>query len=372
MKIIHTSDWHLGRMLYGRSLLEDQQYFIEKFFLEFVMEKMPSLVLISGDIYDRQIAPPEAIRLFDKTLSRLAEMGVKTGIISGNHDSADRMALMKPQLRKLGIYIATTIEDAMEPILLEEGGERLQLFLLPFADNATVRAYFEDDSLRGEEACMRRLLEELETKQLPDATKLLCAHCFVSGATTSDSESTVFVGGSGQIAADIFSGYDYVALGHLHGPQRVGTNGRYSGSPLKYSVDEQGHKKSMVELELKNGLLDYRLVEIPALRDVRRIEGSFNEILAAGQAESCQDYVEIILNDESPVLMAAEQLAPYYKKLLAVRNNWLAASSRAEGRRKLNSADEITIFGSFMKEICDIEPDEEQWKLFKEILKESK
>lgn len=199
MKLFHTSDWHLGRMLYGRSLLEDQRWFLQEVFLPAVERERPACVILAGDVYDRQIAPPEAIRLFDATLARLVELGVKVCIISGNHDGADRMALLKGALRQSGVYFATALEDAFSPVVLEEQGEILQLFLLPYFDTSQAREYLGDDSLRGEGSCFRALVEKLRPLFLPGAGHLLVSHCFAAGSQTSDSESTLFVGGSGQV-----------------------------------------------------------------------------------------------------------------------------------------------------------------------------
>lgn len=372
MKIFHTSDWHLGRMLYGRSLLDDQAFFINQVFVPAVREQKPELVLLSGDIYDRQIAPVEALRLFDEAMSSIAELGVKIALISGNHDGADRLALMKPLLRRAGVYISTSLEDALEPVTVEAGGERVQLFLVPFLDNAVVRDHFQEEGLRGEAACMERVLRELKPRLQPDCVNLLLAHCFVSGSKVSDSESPMFVGGSGEIPASMFSDFDYVALGHLHGPQRVGGNGRYSGSPLKYSIDEEHHRKSFVILDIHNGTVNHTLEPITPKRDVRRITGMFEDVLETGKMQPSQDYVEIVLQDQNPVLMAAQRLSPYYPALLAVRNQWAMRQADASQAERKKDADEKTLFESFMKDICGVEVDEGEAALFAEILQESR
>ena len=247
MVIFHTSDWHLGRMLRGRSLIEDQKYFLDQVFLPAVEQERPACVLLAGDIYDRQVASPEAIRLFDSALDRLTQLGCKVLAIAGNHDGADRIALMKRALQKSGVYLATQLEDALEPVLLQEGRTTVQVFLLPYFDPAQARDFFGDDSLRGEGQCMERMLEELKKRFLPGAKHILAAHCFAAGASVCDSES-IFVGGSGQVPPSLFMAFDYVALGHLHGPQQAGENAWYSGSPLKYSVSEAGQKKGFLRL----------------------------------------------------------------------------------------------------------------------------
>ncbi len=367
MKLFHTSDWHLGRMLYGKSLIGDQEYFLERVFLPAVKREKPACVILSGDVYDRQIAPPEAIRLFDRTLSSLTELSCRVAVISGNHDSRERMAILKGALKKSGVYFSTELSDVFSPLVLEEAGEKAQLFLLPYFDPAEIRDYFSDDSLRGEGACMKRLIDEITPLFLPDHAHILVCHCFAAGSLSSDSESTLFAGGAGEVPPALFEPFDYVALGHLHGPQRAGEKGRYSGSPLKYSVDEASQKKSFVLLTLQDGVIEQEQVPIVPLRDVKRLSGLFEELI---QRETpLEDYVELILEDKSPVLLAAQRLSPYYPNLLAVRNSWSSAQG-TDRAKKLKNQDELTIFRSFLRDVCNFSPDEEEEALFKELLEE--
>lgn len=370
MKLFHTSDWHLGRMLYGRSLLQDQQWFLEQVFLPAVERKRPACVLIAGDIYDRQIAPTEAIRLFDSALSRLMSLGTKVCVISGNHDGAGRMALLKQALSRSGVYFATELSDALTPVLLEEGGERLQLFLLPYFDTAQAREFLGDGSLRGEGPCMERLLEQLLPLFDPEAGHVLLSHCFAAGAQTSDSESTLFVGGSGQVPPSLFDPFDYAALGHLHGPQPAGKKGRYSGSPLKYSVDEERQRKGYIQLEWDGAKMSQEFVPCSPLRDVRRVKGLFEDLLRAGEERPCQDYVELVLEDSAPVMLAAERLRPFYPNLLSVSNLWMAATVTGERAAKLKGQNERTVLTSFLKEVCGTEAEPQDLALFQEVLEE--
>lgn len=371
MKLFHTSDWHLGRMLYGRSLLEDQQWFLEQVFLPAVEREKPACVLLAGDVYDRQIAPVEALKLFDSTLSRLVALGTKVCIISGNHDGAQRMALLKGALRQSGVYFATELADAFAPVMLEQGEEKLQLFLLPYFDAAQAREFLGDDSLRGEGACLEALLQRLVPLFAPDAGHVLVSHCFAAGSHTSDSESTLFVGGSGQVPPSLFDPFDYAALGHLHGPQKAGEKGRYSGSPLKYSVDEAQQQKGYVLLCWNGASFQEQFVPCTPLHDVRRIQGLFADLLAAGEQSPCPDYVELVLTDQAPVLLAAQRLQPFYPRLLSVSNPWAAADAAGERAAKLQGQDDFTVFSSFLQEVCQTTPDEEDKALFREVLEEA-
>lgn len=370
MKLFHTSDWHLGRMLYGRSLLSDQRWFLEQVFLPAVEKEKPACVLLAGDIYDRQIAPAEAIRLFDETLSRLMELGCRVCVISGNHDGAERIAILKNALRNSGVYFSTSLEDALSPVLIEENGEKAQIFLFPYFDSAQAREFLGDDSLRGESACMARLIEKAVPLFEPDAAHILVSHCFAAGAETSDSESGLFVGGAGEVAPALFAPFDYAALGHLHGPQRAGEKGRYSGSPLKYSVDEEKQKKGFCMLEWDGKNLTAADIPVLPRRDVRRVSGLFCDLLAQGEKAVCEDYVELVLEDKSPVFLAAERLRPCYPNLLAVSNPWAVSGAVGQRAAKLKGQDDMTVFSAFLREICNIEAEDGDRELFREVLRE--
>lgn len=369
MILFHTSDWHLGRMLRGRSLIEDQRYFLEEIFLPAVEREHPACVLLAGDIYDRQVPPPEAIRLFDRTLDRLTQLGCKVLAISGNHDGADRIAIMKKALRQSGIYLATQPEDALEPVLLEEDGLSVQVFLLPYFDPVQARDFFGDDSLRGESQCMERMLAELKPRFLPGAKHILVAHCFAAGAAVCDSES-IFVGGSGQVPPALFADFDYTALGHLHGPQKAGENARYSGSPLKYSISEAGQRKGFLRLTADEEGIRAEETPIVPLRDVREVRGLFADLEAAGEAAPCNDYLDISLEDPAPVLMAAERLRPYYPNLLEVRNQWAVLTEEGQSRARLKGLSREDLFLAFMRDICGTEAEEGDLALFREVLGE--
>lgn len=368
--MFHTSDWHLGRMLYGRSLLEDQRYFLEEVLLPAAEKEKPACLLLAGDVYDRQIAPPEAIALFDEALERLVALGIKVLVISGNHDGARRMALLKGALRKSGVYFSTTLKDYLEPVLLEEDGLRVQVFLLPFFDVPTARDFLGIEDLRGEGACMEKLLELAYPLFEPGAAHVLVSHCFCAGSTVSDSESGSFVGGSGQVPPSLFGRFDYAALGHLHGPQRAGERARYSGTPLKYSIDEARQEKGFLVLDWDGAAFTAEHRPVTPRRDVRKLEGSFEDLLAAGEAAPCQDYVELHLTDASPVLLASERLRPFYPNLLAVQNQWALQGAAGKRARQLQGADEGAVFSAFFQEVSGGPPEEEDLALFREILKE--
>ena len=376
MKFIHTSDWHLGKMIHGRSLLEDQEYFIKRVFLPDVDREQPDFVVLAGDIYDRQIAPVEAIRLFDWTISEMARREIPFFMIAGNHDGADRLCVGAGLLRKSGIYLTARLEDAFEPILLEKNGESVQVFLLPYFEPAEARDVLGDDSIRGFSEAYEEVLSRLKEKRDPALPGVLVSHCFVAGSTASDSESPLYVGGSGEVRADSFGGFTYTALGHLHGPQKAGANGRYSGSPLCYSFDEAKQKKSYTLVTLKDGAADCRQVPITPVRPMRTLADTFDRLMEAGKQAPCQDYVFVTLTDEKPVYMPVNQLREYYPNLLGLTSQWLQNGGlegltgehreQRELLRKRNGEKEI--FGAFLTGVCQSGATEEDQALFDRIL----
>ena len=373
MKILHTSDWHLGRMLYGRSLLEDQEYFIQKVFLPAVEKSEPDLVILAGDVYDRQIPPVEAIRLFDKTLLALYRQKTTIAVLAGNHDSADRLAIGAAMLRQSGVYIAAHLEDLWQPLVWEKGGERVYVSLLPYCEPAEIRQFLGREDIHGFNGCYAALLEELRRRLPSDGKNILACHCFVSGAQISDSESTLYVGGSGEVSPELFAGFDYVALGHLHAPQRAGENGRYAGSPLKYSFDEEHQRKSMTLLTVEDGRIRREELPVAPLRDMRTLSGTMQDLLQAGKRQVCRDYVALRITDPAPIYMPAEQLRPYYPNLLSVHCDWLDAAAQPEyselrGQFHRNQIDENEVLRQFMRQVCGQEATDADTALFSELL----
>lgn len=376
MKLLHTSDWHLGRMIFGRSLLPDQETFIKEVFLPAVEEQRPDCILLAGDIFDRQIAPVEAIRLFDYVIAEIHRLKIPLAVIAGNHDGADRIAIGTQLLRQSGITIATRLEDAFTPVEIQSGDEKADIYLLPYCEPAMVRQFLHNEEIHGYQDAYSAILAEIRKTFRPDVLHILVSHCFVAGGKISESESPVYVGGSGEVNPSVFEGFDYVALGHLHAPQRAGEHGRYSGSPLKYSFDEEHQRKSMTMLQITK--TDCKLDELPVkpLHDMRTISGTMTELLEQPRNE---DYLFIRVTDQTPVYMPAEQLRACYPNLLAVNCDWFHADTVGDGSGSVlreqflkHKIDETTVFEQFMKQICGEEMDERDRNLFLQTLNEVK
>ena len=366
MKFLHLADLHFGRLLYGRSLIEDQKHFVENILLPAIDREQPDAILIAGDVYDRQIASTEAIALFDALITAISARSIPAVIISGNHDGPERMAIGTGLLARLGIHIVTTLTAAFTPIEIGD----VQIFALPYFDPAQMRAVLGDDTLRGAGPCMRAAVERMTAQFAPDKKHILMAHCFAAGSMTSDSESQIFVGGSGDVPTDCFAPFDYVALGHLHASQRAGENARYAGSPLKYSVDESHQKKSLTFVTVDDAGFQVDLYPLTPLRDVRKVSGTMEELLAAGQAQSTADYVEIELTDEAPLFRPADRLRPYYPNLLSVRNLWFARQNTDPTMQTYREQDQTAIFSGFLRDVCGTELQPEDLALFSSLLQE--
>lgn len=367
IRILHTSDWHLGKTVYGKSMLPDQEYFIEETFFPFIKREHPDCVLLAGDIYDRQIAPVEAIRLFDRVISELSREQIPLVAITGNHDGADRVAVGTSLLEKQGIVLVNRLGQEIKPVKLEKEGRRIHIYPLPYFEPEQVRARYPDQEIKQMQDAYAAVLQEIRENMDQDAAHILMAHCFIAGSTLSDSENPLSVGGSTQVEGNLLDGFDYVALGHLHAPQRAGRTGRYSGSPLKYSFDEAHHKKSMVMLEIGDDIA-VRVIPVIPRRDMKQIQGTFQELMEIGKRTPCDDYLFATLMDRTPVYLPMEQLRVYYPNLLGLRSEWMTTGDFSAGHsdgnsvRKRQSDEEI--FDSFMRQICDIEPTVEDKKSF--------
>ncbi|RYZ76813.1 MAG: exonuclease subunit SbcD, partial [Proteobacteria bacterium] len=252
VRILHSSDWHLGRLLYGKSLIEEQAHALEQL-LALIDERKPHALLISGDIFDRALPPESAVRLFDSFCSRaVIERKLPVFVIPGNHDSAERVGFGSKLLRAQGLTIFSRLEDSLSPFTLKgDGDSEIMIYGIPFVEPVEIARFLNDDTLRTPDSSVRELVKRmLETHPKEKPSVLLC-HAFVVGGESSESERDLFVGGSSVVATDAFDGFSFTALGHLHKPQQAGHERvRYSGSLLSYSKSEIDHIKSVTEVEI--------------------------------------------------------------------------------------------------------------------------
>lgn len=318
MKLMHLSDLHLGKRVYGFSMIEDQRYILGQI-LELAKQEKPDGVLLAGDIYDKAVPAAEAVQLLDFFLTALAELGTAVFLISGNHDSPERMSFLAQLLHSRKIYIAQVYEGKTKPVILKDRWGEAGIYLLPFLRPSTVRHALPEQA-EGIQNCQDALQKAIEQMEIPkDRRNVLLAHQFVTGAGRCESEE-VFVGGIDQVDAAVFDAFDYVALGHIHSPQHIGRpEVRYCGTPLKYSFSECGQEKSVTMVELREkGTVEIRLVPLVPLRDMRAVRGSYLEVTARSfyEGSHTEDYLEVTLTDEEDVPDGMQKLRVIYPNLM--------------------------------------------------------
>jgi len=316
MKLVHLSDLHLGKRVNEVSIIEDQEHILNQI-IRIIDGEKPHAVLIAGDIYDKSVPSAEAVTLFDDFLCRLAQRRIPVLIISGNHDSPERLAFGGRLMEGAGIYLAPVYHGEVRPVTLADEYGQVHFWLLPFVKPAHVKRYYPEDGIESYTDAIRAAIAHMDVDK--NARNVLLTHQFVTGAATCESEE-LHVGGSDNVDAAVFADFDYVALGHLHGPQNVGSNRiRYCGTPLKYSFSEAEHYKSVTIVELAGkGNLRLRTEPLTPRRDMREIRGTFAELTdkVYYTSTTTDDYLHVILTDEEDVAEALGRLRVIYPNIL--------------------------------------------------------
>lgn len=317
---MHLADLHLGKRVNGFSMMEDQEYILNRI-LEIMEEEQPDGLLIAGDVYDKTIPPAEAVRRMDDFLTAVAAKHVPVFLISGNHDSAERLAFGHQLMQGSGIWISPVYDGTIRHHTLEDRWGEVNIYLIPFLRPSVVRSFFPDVEIEDYTDALRTIIEDLQVDT--SRRNVVLAHQFVTAAgalpETCDSEQ-LSVGGLDRVDGSVFSPFDYTALGHLHGPQRVGSETiRYAGSPLKYSFSELHQKKSVTVAELRaKGETEIRQIPLQPRREMIELRGTFEEILeeARKKGELQTDYYHMILTDETDVVDALSRLREYYPNIM--------------------------------------------------------
>lgn len=317
---MHLADLHLGKRVNGFSMMEDQEYILNRI-LKIMEEEQPDGLLIAGDVYDKTIPPAEAVRRMDDFLTAVAEKHVPVFLISGNHDSAERVAFGHQLMQGSGIWISPVYDGTIRHHTLEDRWGEVNIYLIPFLRPSVVRSFFPDVEIEDYTDALRTIIEDLQVDT--SRRNVVLAHQFVTAAgalpETCESEQ-LSVGGLDRVDGSVFSPFDYTALGHLHGPQRVGSETiRYAGSPLKYSFSELHQKKSVTVAELRaKGETEIRQIPLQPRREMIELRGTFEEILeeARKKGEPQTDYYHMILTDETDVVDALSRLREYYPNIM--------------------------------------------------------
>lgn len=317
MKLIHLSDLHIGKRVNEYSMLEDQEYILKKI-INIADEEKPDCVIIAGDVYDKAVPAAEAVQLFDDFLVRLSKRKLKVFVISGNHDSPERIAFGGRLMTGSGIFMSPVYDGSITPVTLEDEYGKVNIYMLPFVKPVVVRKFAENEEILTYTDAVQNVIDNLDINT--DERNVMITHQFVTGAQRSESEE-ISVGGTDNVDASVFEVFDYTALGHIHRPQNCKTEKvRYCGTPLKYSFSEAGDKKSVTVVELKEkGSLTVRTSELVPLRDMYEIKGKYDDIMRRDfymDTPYREAYMHITLTDEEDVPDAIGKLRTVYHNLM--------------------------------------------------------
>lgn len=376
MKFIHLSDLHIGKRLNEYSLLEDQEYILNQI-IEIIKNKQVEAVVLAGDIYDKNIPSAEAVSLFNWFLSTLAKENLKIFIISGNHDSAQRLSFGEKIMDNSGIYIAPVFSRDIKTITLSDEFGDVNFYLLPFIKPVNVKMFYSDENIVTYEEAVKTVVDNIEVDE--NKRNVIVTHQFITGALRCDSEE-ISVGGTDNIDYKVFDKFDYVALGHIHSAQFIGRETvRYCGTPLKYSFSETGHIKSatIVELGQKGDVL-IETLQLNPKRDLTEIRGNFDDLTSKNfyDQQNRNDYFRIILTDEEEIIDVASKLRLVYPNLMKIEydNQRTRSNSKIDVDEKVEEKQPIELFSDFFEMQNNSKMNQEQieymTKLFENQLEE--
>ncbi len=351
MKIAHISDLHLGKSLYNYSLIEDQDYILDQI-TGILVEKKVEVLIIAGDVYDKNVAPEAGLKVLRKFLNRLVEAEIKVLIISGNHDSAERLTFGAEFMTEKGIYFSKVYDGTIEPVTFEDDFGPVNFYLLPFVKPSTVQHYYEDKTISTYEDAVRCAVEHMNVNY--SERNVAIAHQNIMNAERCESEE-IIIGFQDAVSDEVFKDFDYTALGHIHKQQKIGKhNVMFSGTPLKYSTSEFTHKKVMPLITLgEKGKVDIELIPLEPKRDLRQITGTLDEIMKASKEDpnNHEDFIDVILTNENEVMDAMATLRTVYPNVLKITYD-NKASRAAENIERLGAVDKknpLEIFEAFYK-----------------------
>lgn len=372
MRFMHLSDLHLGKRLSEFSLLEDQRYILEEI-CQILKREQPDAVVLAGDIYDKSVPSAEAVQLFDCFLSRLSEIQMPVLLISGNHDSPERIAFGASLMRHSSVYIAPVFDGSITPVTFHDDYGEIRFYLLPFLRPAHVRVHFPDAEINDYQDAVRVVLEQLELDT--SVRNVLVTHQFVAGASQCDKEERE-VGGTDQVSATLFQLFDYTALGHIHRPQSIESETvRYCGSPLRYSLSEVGYEKTITMVELKEkGCVSIQEIPLKPLRELRELRGTYLEITARQNYETTntEDYVHITLTDEDDIPDAIGKLRVIYPNLIKLDydNCRTRNIQQIAGMEEGAAQSPFTLFAALYEQQNNLPMSEMQQTLLRQLIEE--
>lgn len=370
MRLIHLSDLHIGKRVNEFSMLDDQEYILKKIINVIDAEK-PDGVIIAGDVYDKSVPSADAVQLFDEFLAHLAERKLTVFVISGNHDSAERIAFGGRVMNSSGVYMSPVFNGNITPIGIEDEYGLVNIYMLPFIKPAYVRRFYPDIEIETHNDAVKTVINSLNIDT--SMRNVLVCHQFVTGAICCESEE-LSVGGLDNVDSSIFDDFDYVALGHIHGPQKIiRETVRYSGTPLKYSFSEVNHKKSITVIELtEKEKIHIQTVELIPKRDLRQIRGSYLEITAREHYKdtNTNDYIYITLTDEEDIPDVIGKLRSIYPNIMKLDydNKRTRNSNVVYGADQVERKTPLELFEEFYEKQNNQTMSEEQRKFSLELM----
>lgn len=372
MRFLQTADWHLGRVLHGASLIEDQALLLDQFG-DIARQEKPDVILIAGDVYDRAVPPTDAVNLLDDVLSHLVlDLRLQVILIAGNHDSSPRLSFGSRLLADRGLHIQGLPTTTTSAIILEDRHGPVHVYPLPYAEPAVVRHLTSQENLEGHQAAMKLLLEGILARQPREARSVVVAHCLVMGSTPCESERPISIGGIGSIDPSTFQGFSYVALGHLHRPQSCADDRLwYSGSLMRYSFSEADHDKSVLLVEMDGqGRPTVKEIAMTPRRQVRCLEGYLSQIIdGAATDKAREDYLMVTLLDQGPIFDAMGKLRMVYPNILHIERPVVTGpSSISISRVDHRKMDEVQLFQAFFKEVTGSTLNEAQSAAFAKVV----
>lgn len=370
MKIMHLSDLHIGKKVNEYSMLQDQIYILKEI-LRIIDNEKVETVIIAGDVYDRSLPPNEALELFDEFLYQLSGRNVNVFVISGNHDSPERISYGGRMMTDNKIFLSPVYDGNVKPITLNDDYGEVNFYLLPFVRPADIRRYFPDENIENYTDAVKVAIDNMNVDF--SERNILVTHQFVTGAELSESED-IIVGGTDNVSGEVFDGFDYVALGHIHREQTVGKdNIRYCGTPLKYSFSEAKNIKSVTILDFNDkGNIEYFKIPLTPFRDMREIRGTYYELTLKSSYESTntEDYLHITLTDEEDIPDAIGKLRSIYPNIMKLDYDNLRTrgSGTVDAIENIESKSPFELFADLFKQQNNQDMSEEQEEIMRNLI----
>lgn len=381
MRIFHMADWHIGKLVNGFYMTEDQEYVIEEL-CKAIEEKKPDVLIIAGDLYDRAIPPVHAVELLNKSLIRIVkDLNIKVIALAGNHDSNERIEFASSLLSQSGLYMFGNLKRKIEKITLEDEHGKVNFYPIPYADVPYVRDLFEDENIKSYDLAMERIIAEISNDINKEERNIAIAHGYITGIKgddfeeleESDSEKPLSIGGTEYINSKYFNIFNYTALGHLHGPQKIGSDKiRYSGSLMKYSFSEIKQRKGITIVDLdEKGEVSVEIYELKPKRDFRVKKGTLEEILSGynKEEENNEDYLKVILTDKGELLDPMAKLRAIYPNVMELsREERVVREGSKRIASNIKEKSNLVLFENFYKDIMDEVCTDEELDIMKRIM----